>query len=170
MGAHIPFAMHTMLDCKPGITTIAKRNTGYDIVNKQFVDYFATSSQVNVICRAIAQNSKNPEAAMKLLNLMYSDKDVVTTLSWGIEGTHYVYMDDGFVTYPEGVDDKTSGWTLNTSWMMSNQFLTPLWEGEDAELWNKQKAANDSAKKSQALGYTFDGSNVINGALTHIII
>lgn len=148
-------------NCKPGITTIAERNTGYEIINKQFIDYFATSSQVNAICWAIAQNSKNPETAMKVLNLMYSDKDVVTTLSWGIEGTHYVYMDDkNFVTYPEGVDDQSSGWTLNTSWLMGNQFLVPLWEGEDPELWTKQKAANDSAKKSMGLGFTFDGSKV----------
>ncbi len=156
---------------KPGILLSAKNNTGYDCVNLQFIDYFATTTQVNSISWGIAQNSKSPEAAMKFLNLMYSDPKVVTLLTWGVEGTHYVYTDDKkHVKYPDGIDAKTSGWSLTAGWEMGNQFLTPVWENDAEDLWQQQKAANDNAKKSMALGFAFDSTKVKNEitAITNI--
>lgn len=148
---------------KPGILLSAKNNTGYDCVDLRFIDYFATTTQVNSICWGIAQNSESPEAAMKFLNLMYSDPKVVTLLTWGIEGTHYVYTDDKkHVTYPQGIDAKTSGWALTAGWEMGNQFLTPVWENDPEDLWQQQKTADDNAKKSLALGFTFDNTKVKN--------
>lgn len=149
-----------LTNCKPGIEQIAKRNTGYDMTTVQILEYSAATDNVANICWAVAQNTEKPEAAVKFLNLMYTNAELETILTWGIEGTHYVINDEGFATYPEGVTSDTSGWTLNTSWLMGNQFLTPHWEGEPADLWDRQKAANDSATKSLALGFTFDNEDV----------
>jgi len=153
-------AMCWFTNCKPGIQQVAERNTGYEIETVQFLDYFSFTGQVNSFSWAIAQNSSSPEAAMKFMNLMFSDVDVMTYLSYGLEDVHYVTQADGHVGYPEGEDQTTIGWSLNTSWLMGNQFLLPNWEGEPLDLWDKQKAANDNARMSMALGFVFDNSNV----------
>lgn len=147
-------------NCKPGTVENNERSSGVDLTNIQILPYGASTSDVNNICWAIAQNSEVPAAAMKFMNLMYTNEEIETIMTWGIEGTHYVMNDEGFATYPEGVTAENSGYTLNLSWLMGNQFLTPHWEGERADLWDLQKAANDSAIKSQALGFNFDNSNV----------
>ena len=43
---------------------------------------------------------KEPEAAMRFLNLMYTNEQVVNLLAWGIEGEHYVLREDGSVSLP----------------------------------------------------------------------
>lgn len=145
---------------KAGYETQASRNVGYPVVTVPLTDYLATTAQVNNITWAVTINSRVPEAAMKFLNLMYEDKDVVSLLSWGIEGKHYVIDENGNATYPEGVDITNCGWSINQGYMMGNQFLTPVWTGDQTDLWDRMKADNDTAQKSLALGFNFDSSGV----------
>lgn len=49
----------------------------------------------------ISSTTDVPEAAMKFLNLTYTDADVINLLIYGIEGRDYVKNDDGTVSYPE---------------------------------------------------------------------
>ncbi len=149
-------------NAKPGVNVVAEINTGYPLETVQFVDYFATTGQVNLFGWGIAQGSENPEAAMKMLNMIYSDKAVMTLLSYGIEGVHYEKKADGTLGYLEGKTQATTGWSLNTSWLMGNQFLLDHWSGEPENLWVEQKAANDNAVKSKALGFTFNNAKVAN--------
>ena len=145
---------------KAGYEAQAGRNVGYQVKTVPLTDYLATTSQVDSITWGLCVNSRVPEAAVKFLNLMYSDPDVVTLLTWGIEGKHYVINENGNATYPEGVDLTTCGWSINQGYMMGNQFLTPVWVGDDTDLWVRMKADNDGAKKSLALGFNFDSSSV----------
>ena len=47
-------------------------------------------------------------------------------------------------------------------WMMPNQFLTHVWEGNDPDLWTEMKEFNTNAKVSKASGFSFDSTNVAN--------
>ena len=47
-------------------------------------------------------------------------------------------------------------------WMMPNQFLTHVWEGNDPDLWDKMRDFNNNAKVSKASGFSFDSTNVAN--------
>lgn len=38
-------------------------------------------------------------------------------------------------------------------WMMPNQFLTHVWEGNDPDLWTEMKEFNTNAKVSKASGF-----------------
>lgn len=51
-------------------------------------------------CTAIPINSKNPERAAMVLNLLYMDKELNNLIQYGIEGTHYSVGTDGI--YVEG--------------------------------------------------------------------
>ena len=74
---------------------------------------------------------------MELWNLMYTDADVSTLFVDGIEGKHWVWTDDThtFVTTPEGVETSASGYPV-CDWAMPNQQITPVWEGNPADLWD----------------------------------
>lgn len=56
---------------------------------------------------AVSANSKNPEKALEVYDLLRNDKECYTLLNFGIEGTDYVMTDDGKLGYPEGYDSST---------------------------------------------------------------
>ena len=148
-------------NCKPGSANNASRGVGRPIANVQFGDYFATTSQVASFNYTIPQSCDDPEATMQVLNLIYSDPEVATLLGWGIEGVHYQTLENGQITFPEGVDGTSSTYFPNTTWIIGNQFIIPVWANDPADLWKQQDAANDSAIKSMALGFAFDNSAVL---------
>ena len=97
--------------------------------------------------------AKYPEKAMELWNLMYTDADVSTLFVDGIEGKHWVWTDDThtFVTTPEGVETSASGYPV-CDWAMPNQQITPVWEGNPADLWDQLNAFNQEGVASPAIG------------------
>lgn len=125
-----------------------------------YTEPVAMTSTITNVMWGIPSNSKVPEKAMEFLNLMYSDKDIVNLLIWGIEGKHYVVKSDNVIDFPEGVDGQTSGYFLNMGWLFGNQFLSYVWNGQDPDIWEKMKEFNKSAIKSKALGFSFDSTPV----------
>ena len=84
----------------------------------------------------LAGNTKVPEAAMKFLELTYTDKEIANLIIWGIEGRDYVMTEDGHAAYPDGPDaSKDSYESLD-------------WELEQ----------NQNADVSPAMGFSFDSS------------
>ncbi|MBB6695597.1 ABC transporter substrate-binding protein [Cohnella xylanilytica] len=144
---------------KPGFDTQESRLSGMPIVSYQMLPPVAKTSTVTSIMWGIAKNSENPEKAMQFLNLMYSDKDIVNLLDWGIEGKHYVKVKDNVIDYPEGINAGNVGYS-GMGWLFGNQFLSYIFNGDDEQLWEKMKQFNDGAIKSKALGFTFDSSPV----------
>lgn len=94
---------------------------------------------------------------MQLMNLLYTDKDIVNLLDNGIEGKHYVKNADGTIKAPEGVTD--TGYLFN-QWEIGNNALASVWEGTPTDIWDQIKKFNDSAIFSKALGFSFDASPV----------
>lgn len=69
----------------------------------------------------IPASSSQPEAAMRVLNALYSNGDVMDTLCYGIKGTHYYIDDDNAVVFTEA--DGTESASTNTQYSSSNYFL-----------------------------------------------
>ena len=109
---------------------------------------------------AVPQFAENPQKSVELLNLLYSDKDLVNLIDWGIEGKHYVKTDTGVIDYPQGVDANTTGYALNSGFQFGNQFLSYIWKGDSPDLWKEMDSFNKDAKASKALGFLFDSSSV----------
>ena len=145
---------------KPGLVTQLATETGYPMTVVELTDADTSTSMVQVLQYAVAQNSEHPDKAVQFLNLLYTNAEVANLLSWGIEGKHYVKTDDGHITFPEGVDASNSGYNLVQGWLVGNQFLTYVWEGDDLEVWKQMDAFNKSATVSKAMGFSFDSSNV----------
>ena len=147
---------------KPGIKAQETTLTGRDMTIFQTLDDYISSTSVAGMPWSIPISAQHKEAAMKFLNECYTNADIANLLAWGIEGTHYKIGDDGLATYADGVDASNSGWNHSMGWMMPNQFLTHVWEGNDPELWTEMKEFNTNAKVSKASGFSFDSTNVAN--------
>ncbi len=107
----------------------------------------------------IPVTSREPEAAMKFLNMMFSDERVVNLLSWGIQGKDYTLNEDGSVIPLE------SRAYVNPLGMYGDQRLRDETFGEE----QKAALAAFSAKAEHVLpqyaGFSFDSSRLVQELL-----
>ncbi|MCU6711405.1 ABC transporter substrate-binding protein [Paenibacillus sp. J5C_2022] len=155
------------VNLKPGFDVQETRNYGTEIVVSEIVPAYSTTSDVQMATWAISSGSKHPEAAMKLLNLMYTDPDVMNLLIYGIEDKHYVKVGDAangqsIIDYPEGMDGSNSGYRPSGGWIWPNQTIGHVWNGNPEDYWEVQTEFNNTAIRSAAYGFTYDSSKVRN--------
>ena len=147
---------------KPGIKAQETSLCGQPVTIFQTGNDYISSTSVASFPWCIPYTSSNPEAAMTYLNEIYTNPDLQNILAWGIEGTHYVIGEDGLATYSEGVDASNSGYNHSMGWLMPNQLITHVWEGNTPDLWERMETFNAEAQVSAANGFTFDSTNVAN--------
>lgn len=89
------------LSSSPGTFSDSIMNEKIVCLRTNEVTYGPASS--HGIFWTIPSTSAAPQAAMRFLNLMYTDKRIVNLLMWGIEGVDYVIKDaeKGIIAYPE---------------------------------------------------------------------
>ncbi|WP_130837331.1 ABC transporter substrate-binding protein [Lachnoclostridium sp. Marseille-P6806] len=149
---------------KPGVAEQESLSTGQDLIAVRInpPGAFCYTSAVAALTWGISYNCEDPEITMKVLNYMYSNKDFMNLLNWGIEGVHYKYVDEenDIIGFPDGVDATTAGYNLNMGWELPNQYNMHVWEGSSHEIMDEQKAMNYTATHSKALGFMFDSTNV----------
>lgn len=119
-----------------------------------------TTPGIMTAMNAIGVNSKHPEKAIQLLNIIWEDPQISNLLAYGIEGIHYVVdtsREDVFSVIPNSGKEQT--------WALWHNFIGPLWDQWDSP-WNRvealeeMKAANDSADTSEVFGFIFDSEPV----------
>ncbi len=108
----------------------------------------------------ISSVCQNPDAAMKMLALLYTDPVVATYVAQGIEGVHYVVDENGCSWYPEGKDLTNINWCAGTFFYFPNGTLTYPFETADAGYYRGMIESNKSCTVTDALGFVFDNSNV----------
>ncbi|MBQ8640184.1 MAG: ABC transporter substrate-binding protein [Lachnospiraceae bacterium] len=158
IGAGKCFAYYT--NTKPGIESEWERKTGVEMVVKEIVSPFQTTSGVSNQWY-IAYQSEDPAKAMQVLNEIYTNPDLSNLLINGIEGEHYVKNDDGTISYPEGVDSANTTYS-SVAWVWPNELITTPWSADGADVWELTDEFNKSANESIALGFTWDNANVLN--------
>lgn len=144
---------------------------GQALVQKEIETLTLNATSLRNFVWGITQSSKEPEAAMKFLNKMYSDARIVNLFNLGIENVHYVDNGDGTVSFPEGVDQNTSGYYTFTYWMYGNAFLRKVWEGDSPQVLAEREKVMQETKASPILGFSFDASayDLEITALTNVI-
>lgn len=156
---------------KPGFDVQEEQSTGCPMVDLTMLDPVASTSGVQAFTYGIPNNCKNPEAAMKMMNLVYTNKDVANLMIWGIEGIDYVKTSTpNVITYPSGVTGANVAWSQGLGWELGNQFNAYVWQGNAADLNDQTIAFNKNALKSKALGFSWDPTSVKDNisALTNV--
>ncbi|SFJ58508.1 putative aldouronate transport system substrate-binding protein [Paenibacillus sp. UNC496MF] len=144
----------------PAFDSDIARVIGREMISVPLTPDFSTSDMMNNSMWSIPKSSGNPDRAMMMLNLLYSDKELYNLLVWGIEGKHYVKKSDNVIDYPAGVDASNSGYNLNTAYMFGNMFQSYTWTTQDPDIWKKMDEFNKNAVPSKARGFIFDVTNV----------
>ena len=165
MGAGTAFG--GFMNLKPYFNVQETTNYGTEIVVSEILPAFSCTSNVSMATWAIASSTKHPEAAMKLLNMMYTDPILENLMIYGIEGKHYVVLGDAangqkIIGYPEGIDATNTTYRPSGGWLWCNQFIGHVWTGNPADYWDVTREFNQTAIKSNAFGFTWDASNVRN--------
>lgn len=145
---------------KPGIEWEESVSSGQDMVIVPLREPYITNASVRISPWGITQECNHPEEAMRFLNLLYSDAELVNLLIYGIEGMHYEILEDGTIDFPEGVTAETSRYNPNMGWSFPNQMLSYIWNGNDPDLWEKTKQFEKEAETAQAIGFWFDDTKV----------
>ncbi|MEH7253928.1 ABC transporter substrate-binding protein [Neobacillus niacini] len=142
--------------------------SGTELVCAPLGKSYITRNSVSSNMISIGRNSENPEKAMEFINLLYSDEEVINLFTNGIEGKHYVQGKNGLIKKPEGA--KSTGYDSN-QFLVGNNFLSYVWEGNDPEVWKDMKKMNEEAEPSRAMGFSFDSSQVKNQltAVTNVV-
>lgn len=123
-------------------------------------DPYVSTSNVSAVSWGIPVSCKNPEAAMKLLNLIYSDREVLNTILYGVEGVDHVMLDEDHIGFPEGETAQTVPYFPMNSAMLGNQFNAYLLEGQSTDNLTIMDEENRTALRSSAFGFTFDSTSV----------
>ena len=105
---------------------------------------------------AINYNSKNPEAALKLYTVMWTDPEIFNMMLFGIEGEHYNKVGENRVEMiaDSGYDRSSFGW------MLGNQFNAWLLPGQDDAVWVESEKINRSAKVSNMAGFVLNSEPI----------
>lgn len=142
---------------KPGVEQQESISCGTRMVCVQLGKNIVANNEPSFMQWSISQNTVSAEKSMQLLNLLYTDADIMNLLSYGIEGVHYVFTEDGHITYPEGKDTNIFA---GNAWEMPNQFITHVWKGNSLYLWRYMKKFNENAIYGCDFGFNFDFSSV----------
>lgn len=142
---------------KPGIEQQEKLSCGTEVVFVQFGENAVVGNPMSAMPWAITKNTADAKKAMQLLNLLYTDADIMNLLSYGIEGVHYVKTEDGHITFPEG---KNINPFIGEAWRMPNQFITYVWEGCPLTFWEDMRRYNEESLHGCDFGFNFDPTAV----------
>jgi putative aldouronate transport system substrate-binding protein len=135
---------------------------GRNMGNKWIAPYYFDSSTAS-LATAIASTTKIPEAAMKMINIIYTDEFVINTMLYGIEGVDYTKVDGHHWAYPEGKNENMVSYTAAYSTgVVGSERLQLQPAGMDYDDVLLKLRQNKENKRSPYFGFVFDASGVRN--------
>jgi putative aldouronate transport system substrate-binding protein len=103
---------------------------------------------------AIPASSTHKDEAFKFISMLYTDKDLINLMTYGVEGTDYTKKSDNVITVSPSTDFTSAG-----GWIMGNEFNNYLTALPPTTLFTDIEAYNKGAKALTDLGFVYDPSN-----------
>ncbi len=133
---------------------ISKGNTvGYELVCTKFYTGMIKNSALTTFGVLVPITAAEPEAAMKFLNLLYTDADIMNMLTWGVEEEDYNLV-DGQVKLVEKPHYNQADFLLG-----NNLLLTPLY-GNGVDYYERVQNILNTADVSPFVGFALDTSGM----------
>ncbi len=142
-----------------GVEIAKQASTGHELVCRQVAPAMVTTAQLNVWGMGVPVIAENPEAAVKFMNLLYSNQQIMNTLVYGVEGDDWYLTETGEADYPDGKTAETAEYHYK-DWMLGNQFLLYPWAGQGPDFREVAQQANEDAVKSPYLGFALNVSGM----------
>lgn len=137
---------------KPGKDVEMTNTTGKPWVQVEITPPVMSNRETTGSLQAISVTSKNPELAMKFLELFNTDKELNNLINYGIKDAHYTKVGDNTIK----AGPEVAKYNPQTGWMFGNQFLNYLYDNEDPMKWKKFEDYNAKALPLKSLGFSFD--------------
>lgn len=118
--------------------------------NNKFITGFSTGV-------VIPYTSENPERAMQVLNLIYTEKDIYQLLVYGIAGEHYITNNDGTITRP-AADNRT--YTGLTNWTIGTCMFSLPESASMINYYQDLKNQEATAEENPLVGFSFSTENI----------
>lgn len=129
---------------------------GDELVGCEFTPKLVTTGNVTLCLWHVSPFCKHPDAAVRLLNALYTNKEVANLLANGIEGKEYIVLENGNLDFPEGEDMRSVGFNTGNGSFLPNSFQMPQWNSNIPGYNQLVVEANQTALHSKALGFVCD--------------
>ncbi|MDF2921337.1 MAG: extracellular solute-binding protein family 1 [Paenibacillaceae bacterium] len=139
---------------KPGVEAEQQAKLGYEVIVKALTKPGRIRTLYSTLS-AISKNSKNPERALMLLELVNTDKELYNLLTFGIEGQDYRKTGANRI-------EKIPDTYQFEAWELGNQFNAYLLEGQDENTWQETIRLNDTVELDELADFVFDRKPVQN--------
>ena len=108
--------------------------------------------------------SKHPTEAVKFIEAMNTNVDLLNLFNYGIEGKDWVWKDEAnkIVGFPDGMDANSVGWNPNTYWQFGDKRLVYLTTPDDIGVLDRNAADLKNAIISPILGFVPDLTPIQN--------
>lgn len=152
---------------KEGITMSVPTSSSPGIVSEEYVGEEIVCLETKVpssgirestgVFWVIPKTSSAPDAAMKFLNLMYTNETVINLLAYGIEGEDYEFLDKekGIIVYPDGLNSSTVGYN-NPLGMYGDQRKKYVFDSDELRKKLEAYEARIVRKDNMYEGFIFD--------------
>lgn len=140
----------------------ATKTYGFDIEAVALEDFYISNTNAGAGGNAISINSKHPDEAVQLLNLVNTNQELYRLIVYGIEGEHYKKISDKKA--------ETFGYSGNATssadyglwgWVVGNTFMG-YEQAQDSDGWYDylQNLTDTVDNKSKLIGFTADTSKM----------
>lgn len=144
-----------IINWKPGLDVEQKRSLKYDVATKQISDALLSTESIISTMTGIGANSKNPEEALKVIEIMRTDKEIYNMLSFGLEGANYEKTGDNTIKTLDSSTYSIPNWSIGS---VANSYIL---DGNPETLWEDTKEFNDSAIISPLMGFQLDSEPIL---------
>ena len=124
------------------------------MVTVKIADGVVNSGIVQKFVWTIPVTCDEDEAALKFLELTYTDEELVNLINYGIKDEHYVLDDQGRVSLPEGVTAQNNPYNVNSSYLFGSQYLAKVWSTDQTDLREVVKELNQNVAVAPLMGFS----------------
>lgn len=129
---------------------------GYDLDYVNIGQGVIETGDVQSGAFAIPRSSKQPERAMMFLELLYTDPYLANLLKHGIEGVHYIKVDDKHIEPAPGMDPLNPKYDYGYGWMWGNIFISYFDKSYPQDTYEQYEAFNSGNIPAPALGFNMN--------------
>lgn len=140
----------------PGAEAKHEISYPYSIVQIETNEPALTRSGIQGALTGISATSKNPIRALKLLELLHTDKYLFNLICYGIEGEDWTRVGD-----TDHIERDSSGYYVQ-EFQIGNQFLGYFLPGYTDTVWEETDEGNRTAKVDENMGFDFDPTPISN--------
>lgn len=139
---------------KPGGDTEYSNSWKTPMKIAKWSESYMTVDKIMATTTGVSTTSEHPEAAVKLLEILYTDQEIYNMLVFGIEGEDYEVIGENTI---RKIDNGYSGMY---NWELCDITRGYLTEGQAEDTWEQTVEINNNAVKSPLMDVIFDTTAV----------